>query len=245
VDEAWRYAHVAPYTGFVPGFLHGYLTGPVSANTHVAVAVNGEIRTVVPVFQVDEGKARFSAIIPDDAFISGFNDLQLLALSRNPNAPLVQSIDLGDSSKFQLEVAPTGRVTRLIGANGEFWPIAERSTIIGYIEAAEWYYSEFPVGSPKDLQLPGWAIRLSTLEPVEEVVFFTDGIYAGSVRPDRVRADIEDAYESADVRFSGFVGRLPHFLPSESLNVRAFALSDGVAEELPVTDEALAAIAAG
>jgi len=245
VDEAWRYAHVAPYTGFVPGFLHGYLTGPVSADAHVAVAVNGEIRTVVPVFEVDDGKARFSAIVPDDAFISGFNELQLLALSGDPTSPLVQSVDLRDSSQFRLEVAPTGRVTRLIGANGDFWPIAERSTIIGFIDEAEWYFSEFPVGSPKDLQLPGWAIRLSTMEPVEEVVFFANGIYAGSVRPDRARADIEDAYESADVRFSGFVGRLPQFLPSDSLVVRAFAISEGVAEELPITEAATSAIRAG
>ena len=44
---------------------------------------------------------------------------------------------------------------------------------------------------------------------------------------------------------SGFVGKLSHFLPSDNLDVRAFALSDGNAKELPITDEALAAIAAG
>ncbi len=38
---------------------------------------------------------------------------------------------------------------------------------------------------------------------------------------------------------SGFVGKLSHFVPSDNLDVRAFALSGGIAKELPITDEAL------
>jgi hypothetical protein len=244
VDELWRFAHVAPYTGFVPGFVHGQLHGPAAPNSHVAVAVNGKIRTVVPLRSVGSD-GEFSAIIPDDAFVAGFNKLQVLSVSGASKSPTVQEIELDSNEEFELETARTGRVTRLVSSSGVSWPNRENSTIVGFVDAAEWYNSEFPVGSPKDLELPGWAIRVSSMTPVEAIVFFVNGVYAGSVRPEQDRADVAAAYETDRVRVSGFIGRLPQFLPSDNFAVRAFALSEGVAEELQITDEALADIAAG
>jgi hypothetical protein len=245
VDEAWRFDHVAPYTGFVPGFIHARLFGSVDSDTHVAVAVNGQIRTVVPTQNVSAQGAQFSAIVPDDAFVSGFNQLELLSVTGSSISPVAGFVEIEGNERFELEVATTGRVTRLLSSDGDSWPNKEDSTIVGFVDAAEWYNSDFPVGSPKDLELPGWAIRVSSLQPVEEIVFFVNGVYAGSARPEFARADIEAAYESDDVRLSGFVGRLAQFLPSQSFVVRAFALSNGVSEELTITDEARADIAAG
>ena len=45
----------------------------------MGVALNGEVKTVVPVFDVTSSSARFNAILPDDSFATGFNTLELFA----------------------------------------------------------------------------------------------------------------------------------------------------------------------
>jgi hypothetical protein len=245
VDEAWRLVHVAPYTGFVPGFLHGHLSGEVDEDLHLAIAMNGVVNTVVPVFEVDAEGARFNAIIPDDAFVAGFNDIEVMAVSGPSDNPSVESVAVEESTRFRMEKAETGRVTRLVDSQGGTWPIIERSTVTGYVDSAGWPRSEFQSASPADLYLYGWALDRKTMKPVEGVIFFVDEVFAGSAGIDVERPANVDFFDNTDVLVSGFVGRLAHFLPSESLQVRAFALFDGEAHELPITDSAMSEILAG
>ena len=245
VDESWRLIHVAPYTGFVPGFLHGEVTGELGEGTHVAVALNGVVRTIVPIFHDGEDNPRFAALMPDDAFVSGFNNLELFVLAGPPDGPVIRGVNLQEHTSFEMEKATNGRVTRLVDSEGGFWRIEERSPIVGFVDDASW--QDFGAGGSQttDLNLAGWAIDPIDSKPAERVVIFVNDVFAGTAEIDRERADIEDGYESSDVLVSGFVGRLSQFLPTANLEVRAFALSDGLAEELPVTDAALAALAAG
>ena len=245
VDEAWRLVHVAPYTGFVPGFLHGHLAGEVDEGLHLAIAMNGVVRTVVPVFDINADGARFNAIIPDDAFVAGFNDFEVMAVSGQSDSPLVETIAVEESVRFRMEKAETGRVTRLIDSQGGTWPIVERSTVTGYVDGAGWPRSEYQSSSPADLYLHGWAIDRRSMKPVEGVIFFVDEVFAGSAGIDVERADNAEFFDSSDVLVSGFVGRLSHFFPSENMEVRAFALFDGDAHELPITDRAMSEILAG
>jgi hypothetical protein len=245
VDEAWRLAHVAPYTGFVPGFLHGHLAGEVDDGLHLAIAMNGVVRTVVPVFDIDADGARFNAIIPDDAFVAGFNDLDVMAISGQSDSPLVETVAVEESVRFRMEKAGTGRVTRLTDSQGGSWPIIERSTVTGYVDRAGWPRSEYQSSSPADLYLHGWALDRRRRKPVEGVIFFVDEVFAGSAGIDVERPDNAEFFESSDVLVSGFVGRLAHFFPSENMEVRAFALFDGDAHELPITDRAMSEILAG
>ena len=246
VDEAWRLAHVAPKTGFfVPGFVHGHLEGDVDEELHVGVAVNGEIGTVVPVFDADGDGARFNAIVPDESFVAGFNDLEVVAISGPSDAPTFESIGLEGHTKFDMETADSGRVTRLTASDGTFWPVVEEAAIDGSIDDAAWYDTELQRSSPQDLHLNGWAVDPMVPIQSSESSSSLMGhlpvqlLLISSVRTSRWR------YENADALMSGFVGKLSHFVPSDNLEVRAFALFGGIAKELPITDEALAAIAAG
>jgi Sulfatase len=244
VDESWRLTHVAPYTGFVPGFLHGRLVGEVEGAPYVAVALNGVVRTVVETYDQLGDQARFSAIIPDYAYESGFNDLEVFAVSGPAESPVIREVDIDGHTRFEMERAPNGRVTRLVDSEGGWWRMEERAPIFGYVDDATWQDSGLR-GGGTDLHLAGWAIDPIDSKPAERVVIFVNDVFAGTAEIDRERPDIEDSYESSDVLLSGFVGRLSQFLPTANLEVRAFALSDGLAEELPVTDTALAALAAG
>ena len=244
IDESWRLTHVAPYTGFVPGFLNGRLTGELDAAPYVAIALNGVIRTVVETFDVVGDRGRFTAILPDQAFISGFNELQVLAVSGPPESPVINKVELPGQTRFELEQAENGRVTRLVDSDGASWRMEERAPIFGFIDDAVWQQSGLP-GGGTDLLLPGWAIDRVDAKPVERVVIFINDVFAGTAEIDRERPDIEESYESADVLVSGFVGRLSQFLSTPNIEVRAFALSDGLAEELPLTESALEALAKG
>jgi hypothetical protein len=245
VDEAWRLVHVAPYTGFVPGFLHGHLEGDVDEDLYIAVAMNGVVRTVVPVFDIDADGARFNAIIPDDAFVAGFNDFELMAVSGPSDSPAVETVAIDESIRYRMEKAGSGRVTRLLDSQGGAWPITGRSTVTGYVDGAGWPRSEYQSSSPADLYLHGWAIDRRSMKPVEGVVFFVDEVFAGSAGIDVERPANAEFFENPDLLVSGFIGRLAHFFPSENMQVRTFALFDGDAHELPITDPAMSEILAG
>jgi Sulfatase len=245
VDETWRLAHVSPYVGFVPGFLHGRLFGDVDDEMSVAIALNGKINAVVPVFTGEDEEDLFTALVPDDAFVSGFNELDLLAITGHSGSALVQTIDLAGHTEFKMEKAQTGRVTRLVDAQGGFWPNMEGTTIVGNVDGGSWEDSGLRGSSPKDLHLQGWAIDEERMQPADQVVFFVNDVFAGSANAKIERQDIAEGYENTDVLYSGFLGRLAHFLPAEDMDVRAFALANGTATEIPLSDSALAAVRAG
>jgi hypothetical protein len=246
VDEIWRVAHVSPKTGlFVPGFIHGQLSGDVESESGVGIALNGRVLSVVPVFDVDADGAKFSAIIPDEAFHTGFNQLEVFEVSGSPGSPILEAIDLPGNVEFTMERARSGRVTRLVGSDGTTWPIEEESPISGNVDEAAWFVTQIAGGEIKDLVLNGWAIEDERIRPAESVVFFVDGTFAGSTLLDLERPDIEDSYADEDALMSGFVGRLSDLNSAPGIEIQAFALSDGVAEELTITDEVQADIAAG
>ena len=242
VEEMWRLSHVAPYTGFVPGFLHGHLAGEVDEDLHLVVALNGVVRTVVPVFDFDDEESRFNAILPDDAFVAGYNDLELFAVSGPSDAPVLETIAVEDDTRFQMENAEDGRVTRLLDSEGGSWPVVQRSTVTGYVDAAGWPEAEYETFGPKDLYLHGWAVDRRSLQPVDRVVYFANEVFAGSSRIDVERPANAELLETDDLLVSGFVGKLAHFLPSESLIFLTPRALDGNAHELPITDVALSDI---
>ncbi len=234
-----------PTSDFVPGFLHGHLSGDLDENTHVAVGVNGVIRTVVPIFNVENDAAQFHAIVPDEAFLAGFNSLSFLALSGAPEAPQLETIEFQGAQRFALSRGVNGDISSIVDSSGASWNIVEDRRIVGSVDEAFWNESDFAISSLKDLHVAGWAVDQEVARSAERVVFFVNGVLAGSASVNRARNDIEAGYDNSEVRFSGFHGSLSQFLPVSALDVRAFALSRGNAMELPITDEALAAIAAG
>ena len=243
VDESWRLAHVAPGLGFVPGFLHGQLRGDADRNLQVAVAMNGRISTVVPLYDVEEGVARFSAMLPESSFVPGFNELELFAVSGSPATPVVTTISVSDTNEYAMERSANGDA-RIVDSTGGSWPILEASPITGFIDQVSWHDAGLLGLGSKDLHMAGWAVDEVLVKPAERIVFFINGVFAGTAGLDSVRPDIDEGY-AGDVLFSGFTGKVSQFLPVASLELRAFAVSNGAAEELPMTDTALADLSDG
>jgi hypothetical protein len=245
VDEAWRFSHVAPELGFLPGYVRGAVTGDVKSNTHIAIALNGSVKTVVPIHDLRNDRAEFSALLPELGFEPGFNDLDLFAVSGPVNDPVLQTIEFASSRQFHLQRGAGGQVVALSDSTGGSWEIVDETVIRGAVDEAFWDISDFSRSDLKDLHVAGWAVNEETMKPADEIVIFVNGVFAGTATVDRERPDMQDAYQSVQLLFSGFRGSLSQFLPVASLDVRCFALSDGMAHELPITDEALTDIAAG
>jgi hypothetical protein len=245
VEESWRFDHVVPELGFLPGFVHGTIAGDVDSDTHVAIALNGSVQTVVPVYDIRGNRARFSAILPEDGFESGFNDLDLYAVSGPASDPVVETIEYPNARRFQLQRGTEGQPVALSDSTGASWEITSDSSIRGSVDEAFWDDSDFSRSDLKDLHVAGWAVNEETKKPADQIVIFANGVFAASAGVERERPDMQDAYQSIQMLFSGFRGSLSQFLPVSSLDIRAYALSEGKAAELPITDDALADIAAG
>jgi hypothetical protein len=235
LEESWRLAHVGPQTGtFVPGFLHGLIKGDGLEDLHVAIAINGQVAAVAPVYGVDGPEGSFSAVIPEDAFVTGFNDVQLFTVSGLDDEPSLESIALDGHTRFEMETASTGRVTRLVDGDGGTWPVTDSSPIEGAIDGGEWRDLGLPEAAGQDLEVQGWAVDSQQLRPVEQIVFFADGIFAGSAELGVERPDIAIAYDSQGVLMSGFVGQLSQVRSTGNVQLQAFALSGASATQLSV-----------
>ena len=231
VDNLWRLDHVSESISFLPGFVRGEVTGDVEPEMHIAIALNGQIRTVVPVMEGDETTS-FSAILPENAFAPGFNDVTLMAVTGPIESPEVKRIELDGQQEFHLEPARSGEPGHLVDGDGRTWELTEEPVITGYVEATNWYPNE-AVSATTDLVVVGWAVDKLEMRPAERVVFFVDGVFGGSVEP-----DVEREHEDRRIRFRGFRGQVSHFLQAESCELRVFALAGANATELDVSDRA-------
>ena len=232
VEDLWRLDHVSESIGFLPGFVRGEVVGDVEPDLHLAIALNGRIRTVVPVIEGGD-ITNFSAILPEHAFAPGFNDLTLMAVTGPIDSPQVESIDLDEQREFRLEPGRPGEPGHVVDGDGRAWELTEERVLNGYVEATEWYPNE-AVSSSTDLVVVGWAVDTLAIEPAERVVFFIDGVFGGSAVPDVERPDVDNRQALR----SGFRAQLSHFSPTENCALRAFALSGDSAIELDISERA-------
>lgn len=237
VEDLWRLAHVAARSRVLPGFVRGEVIGDLEPDTHMAIALNGRIRTVVPLLEEDD-TAQFSAILSDHAFVPGFNELSLMAVSGPDESPDVKRIGVDGHYEFRLEPDESGGVERLVDNDGHTWEITEEPVMNGQVDATEWYPNEAVGSSTRDLFVVGWAVDTLEIRPAERVVFFVDGVFGGSAGPDIERPDIVRGYDDREVLLSGFRGPVSSFSPTENCELRVFALSGGSAIELGISERA-------
>jgi hypothetical protein len=245
VEDVQDFAHVFNDGGAIPGFVQGYLTGEVHDDLQIALALGGRIQTIVPVFAVRDNRAKFSAILPDAAFLEGFNHLRLLAVSGSTGRRTVERINLQGLAFFELRFAHDGRVEALVDDEGRSWAVESDTRVVGTVDTATWLATEAGDAELVDLQLTGWAVNEASLEPVESVVFFSDSEFAGTVDVDVMREDIRNNYQDDSVLISGFVIRLPRFTAADGTAIRAFAISGGSAVEIGLLDSARESIESG
>lgn len=88
LDEPRLYKEVDLDASFIPAAIEGWISAK-NVIEFVAIAVNGTLRVVTPTFDGPEGRRRFQAIVPEESFLSGSNQVQAFAVTeRNGKAML-------------------------------------------------------------------------------------------------------------------------------------------------------------
>lgn len=86
---------VDPDGSFIPALIQGEMTGgdQVSSGEHIAIAVNGVIRAVPEVFELD-GRLQFAAVVPEDSFVEGENDVEIFIVLRDDETVVLQQVTI-------------------------------------------------------------------------------------------------------------------------------------------------------
>ena len=86
LDDPAAYGNVDPESGFLPALVSGTLemVEPPVESPFLAVVLNGTIRATTRSFRGADGALRFSAMVPEESFRAGSNDLEIFVLERIP-----------------------------------------------------------------------------------------------------------------------------------------------------------------
>ena len=86
LDDPAAYEDVDPESGFLPALVSGTLEmdEPPAETPFLAIVLNGTIRAAPRTFRSADGALRFSAMVPEESFRAGANDVEIFVLKRIP-----------------------------------------------------------------------------------------------------------------------------------------------------------------
>ena len=209
-------------------FLLTHVTGQIAAepdsypSRHLAVAVNG---TVGAVTEMSLGASKFSALVPETAFLPGRNDVEVFFVAEVDATPRLGHLSKESSPSYSL--IDEGQTETLQTSDGESIPIVPGDAL-GYVRTEENEESETVV-------ISGWAAGVEQPELGVEVLIFQNRqlLYSGTPRIER--RDVAEAYPEWGALTPGYRFGFPlaNFEDREQTEVRVFALTPaGRASEL-------------
>ena len=86
LDDPAAYEDVDPESDFLPALVSGTLEmdEPPAKSLSLGIVLNGTIRAATRTFRSADGALRFSAMVPEESFRAGANDLEIFVLERIP-----------------------------------------------------------------------------------------------------------------------------------------------------------------
>jgi hypothetical protein len=234
LDDAESFADVQARSSFVPSSVRGvaHLPKGTPGPVDLAVAVNGVIRGVVRTWDVG-GTARWSALVPETAFVAGSNRVEVFVVSADeeghaglerttggPGAPSPAYALAGPRRRGETLVTPDGRAVALVpkAVRGCLDVVNLENRCVGFA---------------------GWAADVANAEIPEAVVVLADGKFFHAGRVNACRPDVRDVYGKPALVDSGFSFAFPleRFQGLGNPEVRLFAVAKtGVASELSYPD---------
>ncbi len=100
LDQAWCYQQVDPNSHFIPAHVTGRarFARPRDAAVELAVAINGTVEAVTRTFGHDGDRARFTAMVREEALLAGRNLVEIFEIRRHqPTAVLVSTRQPGSA----------------------------------------------------------------------------------------------------------------------------------------------------
>jgi hypothetical protein len=202
-------------TDLLPSYVTGNITGSHPKQQDLAVAVNGTIRAMTRSY-TELGATKFAALVPEDAFTQGENDVTVYSVGGTAVRPALEELR-GSELTYTL----SGSTIK--ASDGKTIQV-QPGALTGEVRA---------LANPGGSNLGGWAADLKAHRAADSIIVFVDGRSAFAGRNGNYRRkDIVDRY---GVDNAGFIFQLPAgLLPAagQDHQVRVFALAGGVASEL-------------
>ncbi|MFH1725402.1 MAG: sulfatase-like hydrolase/transferase [Elusimicrobiota bacterium] len=216
-----------PHPSLSPALLTGrvLLSGAEGRRFDLAFAVGGKVRATTRARVVKGGAARFSVMIPEDAFTPGANSVEVFALMRNKRKIFLSELRT-DLRSLKIEDASDGSGKVIVSSDRRRYPVRE-GLLRGRVERA--------YAVQDSVVLQGWAVDAAGKALPESILVFSGERFlfrgtAGIGRPDIASPESDGLPPNP-----GFEIVIPRKLIGDlsKAEIRVFALSSkGGASEL-------------
>jgi hypothetical protein len=213
-DNASLFDNVDP-----KAFLPAYISGRVLQNLEtsepliLAFAVNDKITAISQSFRNEKNGTEISAIVPEEAFRSGKNKVEVFLVTENNNKPVLSRTKNKQGETYTLTSSEL-----VVPSSGEAIPTTS-DYILGFLDLAE--------VQGDNVLFYGWAANVKEFRPVDTIAIFVNGefLYSGYCNLDR--PDLAEGYKNPNMLMAGFKYNIPLSLFKDISNseVRLFAIS--------------------
>ncbi len=223
LEQAWFYDQVDPNSPFIPAHVTGRarFARPRNVPVELAVAVNGTVEAVTRTFGHAGDRARFTAMVREDAFRAGRNLVEIFEISGRRAGVLVPTRKPG-GGRFTLQGVPGDESLRT--ADGHLIPLVK-----GHLRGKA-KLRKNPMGT----RLSGWAAVGAGKQAAETLLVFIDGrlvlVTVPGLAPDDRRAKAMKLRR----REASFRIWLPDSLTAGSQEIRLIAILGNAASEIAV-----------
>ncbi len=203
-----------------------FLQRNVGIRLNLAIGINGTIRAVTKTLPIENGMARWSAMLSKSSFKNGKNKVEVFIVSDNSTKLRLSHVRRQSSVTYSLFPPTGGRNEIITSSDGKTISVI-KSALNGYwsIAHSENNYVVFY----------GWAADVKNFQLPETIVIFVNGKFLHTGSCNEYREDVAKAFNNEKLNNSGFKYYFPSSLFKDIINseVRIFAVSkNGVAAEL-------------
>ncbi len=217
-------------SSFILTDIKGRIRGQVSGinSEHIAVAINGIIRTVVGFDSQFDQSQRFMALVPEESFVSGHNEIAVFFLEELDGEIILHRLIGRTQLQYTLDSSDSD-AEFLVFPDGQQVSIGS-SEIEGFVRADL-------IQEGSIVNLSGWSLDIANIN-VPEILVFLDGNLHQVLTPGVRRLDVEEVREQAIGLTPGFGVNFPatDFDVINEADVRVFAINDDNAAELVYTE---------
>ncbi|MEE9607450.1 MAG: sulfatase-like hydrolase/transferase [Myxococcota bacterium] len=220
--DAPTYEQVDLEGSFVPA----HVTGELEADRigrdrlELAVAVNGEIRAVTRTFDHREGRARFTAMVPESAFRAGRNDVEVFAIRQRGGRLTLLPTQRREQTRYSVVKDLDGRIGAVLSSRGRLYPLVADAVRGQVIRGGA--------------SLTGWAVDARRRRVADAVLMFADGHFLHASPLGMGTRKVAARYSDPELRDSGFHFQIPfsRIRDPSSEHLRFLGLSRDAASEL-------------
>jgi Sulfatase len=231
IERQDRFGRVVPESGYVPGLIHGGITGEPGDGANVAVVIDGVVAGIAP---LDNSTREFELVLPERVFSRGWIEVELYLVGGPSSAPILRQVELPAPERFELINTAVGEV--LVGPDGLKVRVEDQNELVGYVDSVQPAQDGVPTLDPQDATLYGWAFDTGNEVTAERIVVFINGAFAGVTDVGSPRPGLDEALGAPAARQAGFVMRISNVERQGPIVLRAFAVFDSRVIELSVLD---------